>query len=311
MSEHVWREAPDVARMLAAADGRLDARRLRLFAAGCVRLGWRSLVDDRSRAAVEVAERFADGTAGEAERAAAERAALAAVGALRDGPSPWRDAVAACREAHRPAPGPMHPRDVVSHVPPEAYRAWVAAAPFPALRVVIGPAFRASVRWRQAAAAVDEAARWYDEVQWEFGRAEAACRAARSTALDRWWDVVEKGVVTLDARVLAAARAAAACCAAGGAEGCWRLLPPRGQMRLLRCVAGNPFRPVALAPSARTPAVRALARGIYEDQGFDRLPALAAALEGAGCGDGAIASHCHHGEHVRGCWVVDVVLGKE
>jgi hypothetical protein len=54
-----------------------------------------------------------------------------------------------------------------------------------------------------------------------------------------------------------------------------------------------------------------LAQAIYDEQAFDRLPILADALEEAGCTDADILNHCRSGgEHVRGCWVVDLVLGK-
>ncbi|WP_157470099.1 hypothetical protein [Gemmata sp. SH-PL17] len=61
-----------------------------------------------------------------------------------------------------------------------------------------------------------------------------------------------------------------------------------------------------------TPDVLALARGIYEDQDFSAMPILADALQDAGCDNDDILSHCRGpGPHVRGCWVVDSVLGKE
>ena len=56
---------------------------------------------------------------------------------------------------------------------------------------------------------------------------------------------------------------------------------------------------------------RALAGAIYDERAFDRLPVLGDALEDAGCADAAILAHCRGpGEHVRGCWVVDLLLGK-
>ncbi len=51
--------------------------------------------------------------------------------------------------------------------------------------------------------------------------------------------------------------------------------------------------------------------GLNDHRAFDRLPILADALEEAGCRDADILGHCREpGEHVRGCWVVDLVLGK-
>ena len=59
-------------------------------------------------------------------------------------------------------------------------------------------------------------------------------------------------------------------------------------------------------------AIRKMAQAIYDDRSFDRLPLLADALEEAGCTDAVILGHCRGGgEHVRGCWVVDLLLGKE
>jgi hypothetical protein len=54
-----------------------------------------------------------------------------------------------------------------------------------------------------------------------------------------------------------------------------------------------------------------LAQAIYDDRAFDRLPILADALEDAGCHDAGILAHCRGpGPHVKGCWVVDLLLGK-
>jgi hypothetical protein len=80
---------------------------------------------------------------------------------------------------------------------------------------------------------------------------------------------------------------------------------------LLRCIVGNPFRPVAFAPNWRTETAVALAAGIYAERAFDRLPILADALEEAGCDHAEVLNHCRGpGPHARGCWVVDGVLGK-
>jgi len=50
----------------------------------------------------------------------------------------------------------------------------------------------------------------------------------------------------------------------------------------------------------------------YDQRAFDGLPILADALQDAGCDDAHILDHCRGlGPHVRGCWVVDSVLGEE
>ena len=85
-----------------------------------------------------------------------------------------------------------------------------------------------------------------------------------------------------------------------------------GQTGLLRDLFGNPFRTTSIDKSWLTPTVVALAQAIYDDRAFDRLPFLADALEEAGCDNPDILNHCRGpGPHVRGCWVVDLLLGKE
>jgi hypothetical protein len=76
-------------------------------------------------------------------------------------------------------------------------------------------------------------------------------------------------------------------------------------------IFGNPFRPVSIDPSWQTATVTSLAQAIYDERAFDRMPALADALEDAGCTNHDILAHCRQlGEHARGCWVVDLLLGK-
>jgi hypothetical protein len=83
------------------------------------------------------------------------------------------------------------------------------------------------------------------------------------------------------------------------------------QAATLRDIIGNPFRPVAVDPAWLTPNVGALATTIYEDRAFDRMPILADALEEAGCDNDDILAHCRGpGAHVRGCWILDLVLVK-
>jgi hypothetical protein len=96
------------------------------------------------------------------------------------------------------------------------------------------------------------------------------------------------------------------------------------QCRLILDIFGNPFRPLYPSKGKRAwedqkhrwlswqgDTIPKLARAIYDGRAFDRLPVLADALEDAGCTDAAILSHCRgEGPHTRGCWVVDLLLGK-
>jgi hypothetical protein len=80
---------------------------------------------------------------------------------------------------------------------------------------------------------------------------------------------------------------------------------------LLRDIFGNPFRRVAFDPRWRTPDVMGLALGIYEDQAFDRMPLLADALMDASCDDEQVLAHARADGHLRGCWLINLVLAKQ
>ncbi len=84
-------------------------------------------------------------------------------------------------------------------------------------------------------------------------------------------------------------------------------------MRDLHEVFGNPFRPVTFDAAWRTSDVMLLANGVYAERAFDRMPILADALQDAGCDSDDILAHLRDetATHVRGCWALDLVLGKE
>jgi hypothetical protein len=85
---------------------------------------------------------------------------------------------------------------------------------------------------------------------------------------------------------------------------------------LLRDIVGNPFQPlperdVAWLEASGGLAAR-LANSIYEERHFTELPILADALEDAGCMEQRLLDHLRGpGPHDRGCWALDVILGKE
>ena len=132
------------------------------------------------------------------------------------------------------------------------------------------------------------------------GRTAAAFATARYAAYARIWDVAVS--ICLDAEVAGVSAPL--------------------QSDLLRDIFGPlPFRPVSLSPAVRTwndATVVRLAQAAYDERQMPagtldngRLAVLADALEEAGCQDADILGHCRSGgEHVRGCWVIDLLLGR-
>jgi hypothetical protein len=90
------------------------------------------------------------------------------------------------------------------------------------------------------------------------------------------------------------------------------------QCEILRGLLGNPFRPISLDPGWLTPTVTNLAAAAYVERELPSghldagwLGVLADALEDAGCDNAELLGHLRGpGPHVRGCWVVDLLLGR-
>jgi len=233
VTEAEWLECPYARLMLDFRRGKISPRKLGLYACACCRRIWHLLTDERSRMAVEVAERFADGRAEKAEWYAADEAATEAADDAASSPSTATSAVCCA---------------VIDFAGPDAWEA-------------------AHETGAHAAFAVEKSVKG---------------KARKETAYDT---------------ELAA------------------------QAGLLRDILGNPFRPVAVDPAWLTwngGTIPKLAQAIYEERRLpdgtldaDRLAVLADALEEAGCTAADILSHCRQpGEHVRGCWVLDLILGK-
>jgi hypothetical protein len=87
------------------------------------------------------------------------------------------------------------------------------------------------------------------------------------------------------------------------------------QADLLRDIVGNPFQQPTVDPAWlawNDHCVERLARFIYDERAFERLPILHDALLDAGCDDEQLLAHCHAADgHVRGCWVLDLLMGKD
>jgi hypothetical protein len=189
-------------------------RKRRLFSCHCCRLVWNLLTDQRSRIAVEVAERAAEGAVIQMELDAANQQAVLAAGV--SGPHRWPLVVRAAVVASHANP---FPTDVVRYVVP---------------------------------------GRRSDPKQ----RNEMARRVSA----------------------------------------------------LLRCIFGNPFHPVTLAPDLlrwRDGLLVSVAKRMYDARDFSEIPVLADMLQDAGCDDEQVLDHCRQGgEHARGCFAIDSVLGR-
>jgi hypothetical protein len=244
MTEAQWLACDEPEEMLRWLEGRASARKLRLFACACCRRVWHLMDDPRSRSAVEVAERLADGLAARGEIEAAKVAARGACG----------DA-----HAYTAVPGPDGWQSNYYTPPVQAARAAYHAVAGSRL----SPHFAAS-------AALDAVAYTGEPVR-------APVRPTRASFPPT-------------------------------AE-------PAGQCALLRDLFGHLHRPAARLeaepPGWGGTAVRMVAQGIYGDRAFDHLPVLADALEDAGCADAELLGHLRSpGPHVRGCWALDLILGK-
>jgi hypothetical protein len=94
------------------------------------------------------------------------------------------------------------------------------------------------------------------------------------------------------------------------------------QAELLRCIFGRPlFRPITVPVGLlawNDGLVISLAQAAYDERtlpeghlDLTRLAVLADALEDAGCSAPDLLGHLRGpGPHVRGCWAVDLILGK-
>jgi hypothetical protein len=159
------------------------------------------------------------------------------------------------------------------------------------------------------------------EVAWRYAYYEVV--QAMPPGGPRWWAAVaavraaraEDQQHTQRQRVASTVEAAALALADEGGV----------QAALLRDLIGpEPFRPLpSLAPSVlawNDGCIVKLATSIYEERTLPqgtldvgRLGVLADALEDAGVTDRDILGHCRQqgAVHVRGCWLLDLLLGKE
>jgi hypothetical protein len=241
MDEQQWLSCDYPPTMLTFLKRRASKRKLRLFSVACCRRIWPLIGEERSRAAVLVAERFADGDATSEELQAA----------MEDAKAVW----------------------LSTGIEEPAWTCFLACTPDVAGlhasgRAVDAVAFHQLGNARRTGNRIDDG--------------QAYCQPIRNEE-------------------------------------------QAAQCRLLRDIIGNPFRPLPPRKGKRAweerrmhwlnwndATIRHMAESIYEERAFDRLPILGDALEDAGCNEAEILDHVRSdGSHVRGCWVIDLLLGKE
>jgi hypothetical protein len=329
MNEAEWLVSEDPSAMLEDICEKVSDRKLRLFACSCVRQVWDLLADERSRNAVKVAERFADGLAIDSERDAAWTAAWVAAG-----DAAWTAAWAAAGAAYWTAA-----RTAVRATARTAARAAVEDAADAAVRAAVSDAVRAAVSDAANAAAM-----------------AAALNAANSLQAHLLRDI--GGNPFKPVKLPAGRRQCDNC---EGVGKLWEFFGPDDNYDSAECYrcAGRGWLEDGPCPWL-TPTVISLAHAAYDEReeksGYltaVRLAVLADSLEEAGCvgescskcgGDGwrfdippvlavdyplnrkeqcedcqgqgylshPLLAHLRSpGPHVRGCWAVDLLLGKE
>jgi hypothetical protein len=265
VNEKEWLQCHDPQKMLEFLRGKASERKMRLFAVACCRRIWHLLTDERSRAAVNFAERFAVGDATESER-----------------PRYWLEANHASGQARRFV---THPQDAGNL----AFSTAAEAAELALCPSQVNADLAVAVHAAASAVAYQEIVRsgqippdtWQGCFRDEDQEAEAWASqylAFKTTSQFVAPLSVEQGI----------------------------------QASMLRDIFGPlPFRPIILDRAWLTPSVKALVQTIEAEHNFSGLPILADNLEEADCTSGDILSHCRGpGEHVRGCWVVNLLLGK-
>jgi hypothetical protein len=326
MMDGDWLVCSDLSLMIDQLRGKMSSRKAMLFACGCCRSVWDLLIDDRSRAAVEHRELHVDGMVSKSElqrvwRAANEGRSSVAAKYEEQGQAlkqTIREVLFPVSKAHSTTPGAPNQISedawldwacVLCHLDPEKRLLWLreleskfitegdvleVLSLLEALRVNLES--DTHVRVKNAVEAHRRAGSW--------------CFAATAASRLAWEPPSEEEDIYLVKSVANYALDAASLAP--------RLARGKGerdtQCSLLREVVGDPFRQSRGNCSwvnANIGTVFRVAQSLYENRFFEEMVRFADLLEKAGCDSQDILQHCRiGGPHIRGCWVLDLILGK-
>jgi hypothetical protein len=277
-----WATLTDPADKIATLCPPVSERKLRLFGCYCCRRCW-DLLSPEGQRALDVTERFAEGLATDAERQAAFRLLIETSGGYI-GPHP----------VGRPWCTATLSTDLFAFT-----LALVIATNDETLLSAergheIDTTFEDMKQIHRAAGSC-RMVRWLVENQ-----AQREQDAARGP-VGRVWNHFVRGVTRRIDRALGNAPVREA-----------REQEIKYQAALVRDIFGNPFVPVPFSADWRTDTVLLLAKQMYEAREFSAMPILADALQDAGCDNNSMLAHCRDATatHVRGCWVLDLVMNK-
>lgn len=246
MTNEEWLRCSDPVTMIKGLEIIASGRKGCLFLCGCCRLVWDLLYDEASKEAVQIVERYADGSASHEDLKTAAWLAECATFEYSYKPSIWRE--------------------------------WGTDIP-DSVRNLVRLGVLTELQLEEDEPQIDPI--WRDRL---MTAAQLAARAVCQRPFDNlhWTDKL-------------------------------RVISPKSSESLLRCIFGKPFLPAIIPnPAWVTSNVVTHAGTIYDEKAFDRMPLLGDALEEAGCNNEDILSHCRsRNPHSRGCWVVDLVLGKK
>jgi hypothetical protein len=281
MTHQEWRDGNDLQAMLEFVQGKASERKLRLFAIGCVKTAWNVLeledphITECCRLAVDAAERHVDGLVDwEAVRSARMTVQQAAQGL----PPHWDDrwgveAAMALTDSS------------VDSVLRETTNLLAQIEDF-----ADNQASMIGVSGLCVVTSQEQLARMIDE------------HRAQNLPLGYDWErTLEHWDAIRDANPW---------------SGDAKKVSRRTQAAILRDILGDPLNPAPATDPGwllwNAGTVARMAQAIYDNATFDDLAILGDALEDAGCRNREILEHCRSGGlHVRGCWVLNLLLQKE